>query len=150
VDGTTFVGPAIVERRLRVAGDASAAVRARQLVAHFRAERQRVDEARLLLNELVMAAQYEGVEFVDVRVIAFRGCLRLEVKRPHRRPMNEGGLQLTPAGRLGRFLIERLPDRWGDDGLSAWCELDGEWIAADVPVYLPGAVQPRPERRSSP
>jgi hypothetical protein len=142
VEGRTSVSPAVVERRLRVAGDGSAAARARQLVGHFRGERQRVDEARLLLNELVMGAQYEGVEFVDVRVMAFTGCLRLVVKRPHRRPMSQPRLQLTPAGQIGRLLIERLANRWGDNGLLAWCELEGEWIAADVPVYLSGAVQP--------
>jgi hypothetical protein len=136
------VNPAIVECRLRVAGDASAAARARQFVAYFRGERQRVDDARLLISEMVVAAQYEGVEFVDVRVVAFTGCLRLELTRPHRRPMSRGRLQLPPAGEIGRLLIDGLSDRSWDDGLTAWCELNGDWVAADVPVYVPGTVQP--------
>jgi hypothetical protein len=135
------LNPATVERRLRIADDPSAAARARQLVAYFRGERQRVDDARLLLSEMVVAAQYEGLEFVDVRLTAFSGCLRLEVRRPHGRAMSQGRLQLSPVGEMGRVLIERLSDHSCDDGLAAWCELYGRWAAADVPVYVPGAVQ---------
>ena len=129
------------ERRVRVAEDPSAAGEARQLVAHFSAPRQRVDDARLLLSELIVAAQYERVEFVDIRVTAFTGCLRLEVTRPYRRPASQGRAQLMPTGEIGRMLIDGLSDRSGDDGLRAWCELDGEWSPADVPVYVPSAVQ---------
>ena len=118
--------------------------RARELLRDLDgASAERIEDARILLHELVAAALFEGVESVDVHVSARRDHLRLEVVR-EKRDRGAAERSLTAAGQLGHLLIRDLSDRQGHDGTVLWCELDGAWSLGTV-----ATPERRPPRKPS-
>lgn len=104
---------------LRLPDRPESPARARELLRDLRGSpADRIDDARLLLHELVAAALFEGVGSVRVHVGTTEERLRFEVIRNERS---------GHGARLGHHLIEGLSSRCGGDGTMMWCELDGAW-----------------------
>ena len=101
---------------LRLPDEPNSVARARGLARHLRgASRDRIEDARLLLTELVAGTLHDGVGLIELKASAHGGCLRLEVSPS------------TPGADFGRHLLDILSDRSGMNGTTRWCELDGTW-----------------------
>jgi hypothetical protein len=122
-------GPLTVQRRLR--GDASSASAGRRFAAdilHAWNQRSLVEDACLLLDEVITNAVQHTVGDIVVRM-QLAGRLRVEVhdsseRRPDKRPTDLD----SEIGR-GLHIVERLSYAWGDyplpgGGKAVWFELD--------------------------
>ena len=123
--------PAVLDLRLRPTFDAPSRARAAFGGLDLDVDEASLDDARLLLSELVTNgvrhAGLEPHEWIRVRVQTGGGSLRIEVTDPgpgFELPAGPPGL--TDASGRGILLLQQLPDRWGivTDGLTrVWFEI---------------------------
>lgn len=106
----------------------SAPARARRLLDEVDVQlpQQRLDDARLLLSEIVMNAVEHVREHgpIEVTLSVHGGALRVDVVDPgsgfeprERDPGSERG--------WGLQFVQRLSDRWGVERNRVWFELEG-------------------------
>lgn len=90
---------------------------------------ERLDDARLLVSELVTNAVVRAVSPVELRVSSGPGAVRVEVHDESSLvPLVVDALPTAEQGR-GMAIVHRTADRWGvdqkpDRGKSVWFELD--------------------------
>ena len=89
----------------------------------------RLDDAKLLVSELVTNAVARALSPVELRVTEYGSAVRVEVHdRSERLPVPTPAPLDAESGR-GLTIVERLADRWGTDrvpetGKSVWFELN--------------------------
>jgi anti-sigma regulatory factor (Ser/Thr protein kinase) len=123
--------PAVLDLKLQPTFDAPSRARAAFGGLHLDVQEHILDDARLLLSELVTNgvrhAGLEPHEWIRVRVQTGGGSIRVEVADPgpgFQAPAAETR-DLTDASGRGLLLLQQLPDRWGivTDGLTrVWFE----------------------------
>jgi len=130
--------------QLRVDATPDAVPRARralgtQLEGAAEPVRELAGDVKLLVGELLTNAVLHGTPPVDLRIVARRGCLRVEVMDTSRvAPLRARSSADTMTGR-GLALVAGLAARWGSqvhgDGKIVWAELD--LAPASAPVATP-------------
>jgi anti-sigma regulatory factor (Ser/Thr protein kinase) len=131
--GGGHYGPRI-EVQLDVGPAAASEARAAVGALDGDADREVLDDVRLLLSEIVTnAVRHSGAPAgakIGLAVSVTQGCVRAEV--------TDGGSGFEPsprdmpqleAGGWGLHLVDRLADRWGVErgrSVRVWFELDGE------------------------
>jgi len=151
--------------QLRVDATPDAVPRARralgtQLACAAEPVRELAGDVKLLVGELLTNAVLHGTPPVDLRILARRGCLRVEVMDTSRvAPLRARSSADTMTGR-GLALVAGLAARWGSqvhgDGKVVWAELDlAPASAPDGPPAQPtapaeGVLDPSAQRLPPP
>ena len=89
----------------------------------------RLDDAKLLVSELVTNAVARALSPVELRVIEFARAVRVEVHDLSFHPPEPVNASADAESGRGLTIVDRLADRWGTtrkthDGKAVWFELN--------------------------